>query len=104
MRILLLFVVFLELVSLNAQTLTAEEKSQILKDVQVLKDKVQKLEDIPSPGGLKKVNYENETKNQNKDTPQLSDEEKGNLIRDLDAYKQKQIESQKILDELDKDE
>lgn len=59
--------------------------------------------------GLKKVNYENETSDMNvqavgKDTPGLTPEQLEKVKKDIEAYKAKQAESQKALDELDKED
>ncbi len=104
MTILFTLFIFLNFNTSSADNITVEEKMQIMKDVQMLKDKVQKLESIPSASGLKKVDYKKETNQSKSNDAQLTDEQKGNLIRDLNTYKQKQLEAQKILEELDKDE
>lgn len=60
--------------------------------------------------GLKKVNYKNETSDKmevqpvGKDTPSLTPEQLEKVKKDIEAYKARQAESQKVLDELDKED
>jgi hypothetical protein len=57
--------------------------------------------------GLKKVNYANETAdiyNKGAGETALSPEQAKQLLKDIETIKARQAESQKILDELDKDE
>lgn len=60
--------------------------------------------------GLKKINYENqtsETKSQESAataSPSLSKEQTDQLMKELEVLKKRQEESQKILDDLEKEE
>ncbi len=97
----------------GAQNLSPEEQRQLLNDVKEMKEKVNKLEGQKSaPTGLKRVNYENETSEKKEDTStsgaapsaSLSEADSKKLQEELEIIKRKQAESQKILDQMDKDE
>lgn len=86
MKFLIVFILFLELINLHAQTNSNEEKTELIKS------------------GLKKINYQNETNTSKTSDLNLTLEQKQKLEQDIEAFKKKQIESQKILEELDKEE
>ena len=93
-----------------AQDLTPAQQQQMLNDLQEMKAKVQALESKgASGGGLKKVNYEEETSDQKK-TPgepegaTLSAEEQQKIMEQINGIKAKQLEANETLKELDKDD
>jgi len=98
-------IVLLVMLSANfgySQNLSSEEQKKILNDLREMKEKINRLEN-KSPSGLKKTNYANETTDKNEEAS-ASPEDTKKLMNDLNAVKLKQAESQKILDELEKDE
>lgn len=105
---LLTLLVLIWVAQLQAQNLTPEEQRQLLNDVKDMKAKINKLEGKSEPTGLKRVNYENATSESKEASTapaaSLSPEDSKKLMDDISAIKLKQIESQKILEELDKDE
>jgi len=104
MKHILLIPLFFQFSSLTAHSISNEEKIQIMKDIQILKERVQKLEDKTNNAGLKKINYQNEVTTKEKEKTPLSEDQIGNIQKELENYKNMQIKSQKILEELDKDE
>lgn len=95
----------------RAQGLTPEQQQQLLNEVQQMKSRLNTLENKGSGGGLKKVNYQDQTSD-TKSPPDggqsqgaaLSAEDQKKLMQDLETIKAKQADSQKILDKLDKED
>ena len=88
-----------------AQNLSPEEQKMLLKEVQDLKDKL-KITKQQTSGGLKKVNYKDQNIKQyppSEESLNLSHEQMEELKKNINLIKMRQAESQKILDELDKE-
>ncbi len=106
--------ILIALFSMNspAQNLSAEEQRKLVEDMRVMKEKMDKLESKQgsAPSGLKKVNYQDETSEKKTEASpsasgaSMTPEQTKKLMEDINSIKAKQAESQKILDELDKED
>jgi hypothetical protein len=98
-----------------AQNLSPEEQRQMVEDMKLMKEKMNRLENKSAPAtGLKTVNYKDETAEKSKSGSQaeapsaagasLTAEQTKKLLEDINTIKANQDESQKILDELEKED
>lgn len=92
-----------------ANDLTPEQQKALLKEVQVLKDRVNKLEKKDSGSGFKSTDYnskttENTTGPAASSGPAMTDEQRKEIMDTVDKYKKAQIEQEKALKELEDEE
>lgn len=110
MKPIFLLIVLLSATSVFAQNLSPEQQQKLLNDVEQMKAQLNKLEKKPT-GGLKKVNYQNETSEKLSpslsesatQSPTLTPEQSAELLKNIESIKSQQAESKKTLDELDKE-
>ncbi len=92
----------------RAQNLTPEEQKNLLKEVQALKERVNKLEKTDSGSGLKTTDYNAKTTEASPTAapagPEMSAEQRKEVMETMEKYKKAQLDQQKALKELEDEE
>lgn len=93
----------------GAQNLTPEEQKQLLREVQDLKGRVNQLENKDSGQGFKTTDYNEKTTAASPSSsapaePQMTEEQRAEIMATIDKYKKAQVEQEKALKELEDEE
>lgn len=103
-----LFLLLLSMPFSFAQNLSPEEQRKLLQEVQSLKERVNKLEkNDPNPGGLKSTDYQSKTTESVATTPagpEMTAEQRKEIMETMEKYKKAQLDQQKALKELEDEE
>lgn len=92
-----------------SQDLTPDQQKALLKEVQNLKERVNKLEKKDSGSGFKSTDYNSKTTENTSgpaasSAPAMTDEQRKEILETVGKYKKAQIEQEKALKELEDEE
>ncbi len=87
----------------------AEDNAEVMKELNRLKSRVEELERKDSGKGFKSTDYsskttENTTPSGGAETPQMTEEQRKEIMETVEKYKKAQAEQEKALKELENDE
>ncbi len=89
-----------------SQDLTPDQQRALLKEVQALKERVNKLENKNSGSGFKSTDYQSKTTENTSApaAPAMTDAQRKEVMETVEKYKKAQIEQEKVLKELEDEE